>query len=54
MGFLESFAPYHLLLSISWLGFFGVVIVSYVAINLVFAFAYLACGADALATAGTP
>jgi inward rectifier potassium channel len=48
LGFLESFAPYHLLLSISWLGFFGVVIASYVAINLVFAFAYLACGADAL------
>jgi len=52
MGFLESFAPYHLLLSISWLGFFGVVIASYVAINLVFAFAYLACGADALVGSG--
>jgi inward rectifier potassium channel len=52
LGFLESFAPYHLLLSISWLGFFGVVIASYVAINLVFAFAYLACGADALVGSG--
>jgi len=41
-----------LLLSISWLGFFGVVIASYVAINLVFAFAYLACGADALVGSG--
>jgi len=48
LGFLESFAPYHLLLSISWSGFFGVVIASYVAINLLFAFAYLACGLDAL------
>jgi inward rectifier potassium channel len=48
LGFLESFAPYHLLLSISWSGFFGVVIASYVAINLVFAFAFLACGSDAL------
>jgi len=52
LGFLESFAPYHLLLSISWLGFFGVIIASYVAINLVFAFAYLACGADALVGSG--
>jgi len=48
LGFLESFAPYHLLLTASWAGFFGVVIASYIAINLVFAFAFLACGADAL------
>ena len=48
LSFLESFAPYHLLLSISWWGFFGVVVASYIAINLGFALAYLACGADAL------
>src|SRR4029077_10483877 len=30
LGFLESFAPYHLLLTASWAGFFGVVIASYV------------------------
>jgi inward rectifier potassium channel len=53
LGFLESFAPYHLLLTASWAGFFGVVIASYVAINLAFAFAYLACGPDALVGAGT-
>ena len=48
LSFLDSFAPYHLLLSISWSGFFGGVIATYVAINLVFAVAYLACGSDAL------
>jgi len=52
LGFLESFAPYHLLLTISWSGFFGVVVTSYVVINLVFALAYLACGADALVGSG--
>jgi inward rectifier potassium channel len=52
LSFLESFAPYHLLLSISWYGFFGIVTASYVAINLVFAFAYLACGSDALVGSG--
>jgi inward rectifier potassium channel len=52
LGFLESFAPYHLLLTISWFGFFGVVIASYLAINFAFAFAFLACGPDALVGAG--
>jgi inward rectifier potassium channel len=52
LGFLESFAPYHFLLSISWSGFFGVVIASYLAINFGFAFAFLACGPDALVGAG--
>jgi inward rectifier potassium channel len=48
LGFLESFAPYHLLLTISWAGFFGVVSVTYLVLNLLFAVAYLACGPDAL------
>ena len=52
LSFLDSFAPYHLLLSISWYGFFGLVTASYVAINLVFALAYLACGPDALVGSG--
>src|SRR5471032_523414 len=29
LGFLESFAPYHLLLTIPWLGFLGVVSATY-------------------------
>jgi inward rectifier potassium channel len=48
LSFLESFAPYHLLLTLSWWGFFGVVVASYIAINFGFALAYLACGADAM------
>ncbi len=53
LGFLDSFAPYHFLLTISWSGFLGVVIASYLAINLGFAVAYLACGPDALVGAAT-
>jgi len=52
LGFLESFAPYHLLLTISWTGFLGVVSASYLALNLAFAITYLACGPDALLGAG--
>src|ERR1700675_1138498 len=52
MGFFESFAPYHLLLTISWGGFFGVVSASYLVLNLVFAVAYLACGTNALVGVG--
>ena len=48
LGFLESFAPYHLMLTISWTGFLGIVSASYLALNLLFAVAYLACGHDAL------
>jgi len=52
LGFLDSFAPYHQALTISWWGFFGLVVASYVVINLVFALAYLACGPDALVGTG--
>ena len=52
LGFLATFAPYHLLLTISWTGFLGVVSVTYLALNLLFAVAYLACGPDALLGAG--
>src|SRR5262249_11670114 len=48
LGFLETFAPYHLLLRISWPGFLGLVAATYFVLNLLFATAYLACGADAL------
>src|SRR5665213_862298 len=52
LGFLESVAPYHLLLTTSWPGFLGFVALLYVAVNLVFAVAYLACGPHALVGAG--
>jgi inward rectifier potassium channel len=44
LGLLETVAPYQLLLTISWTGFLGVVALLYLAVNLVFAGAYLACG----------
>jgi inward rectifier potassium channel len=52
LGFLESFAPYHLLLTTSWTGFLSAVVVTYFALNLVFAAVYLACGPDALSGSG--
>lgn len=52
LGFLDSFAPYHLLLTISWAGFLGAVSVIYLALNFVFAIAYLACGPNALVGSG--
>jgi inward rectifier potassium channel len=48
LGPVESFAPYHLLLTISWPGFLGVVALLYVVLNVLFALAYLAAGPDAL------
>jgi inward rectifier potassium channel len=44
--------PYHLLLTIPWMGFAGIVSVAYLCINTVFAFAYLA-GGDCLEGART-
>ena len=53
LGFLQSFAPYHQLLTISWGGFFAAVSVSYLVLNLIFSVAYLACGPDALLGPGS-
>jgi inward rectifier potassium channel len=50
-GLLEDFAPYHFLLTTSWTGFLCVVSSTYLVLNLAFAGAFLACGADALAGA---
>jgi len=52
LGFFASFAPYHQLLTASWRGFLAAVILSYLALNFVFALAYLACGPDALLGSG--
>jgi len=52
LGFFESFAPYHALLSMSWPAFLGAVVVTYFVLNFLFALAYLACGADALVGSG--
>ncbi len=53
LGWFESFAPYHQLLTTSWLGFLALAGAAYVALNVVFAFGYLACGADALQGPGS-
>jgi inward rectifier potassium channel len=48
LGPFASLALYQQLLTISWIGFLGLVTVLYVALNLLFALAYIACGPDAL------
>src|SRR5262245_32093595 len=48
LGLLETIAPYQQLLTVSWTGFFAVVLALYLAINVVFAYAYLAAGSTAL------
>src|SRR6185312_2788792 len=52
LGFFESFAPYHALLSMSWSAFLGAVVVTYFVLNFLFAMAYLACGPAALIGSG--
>ncbi len=50
----ESLSLYHWLLTISWPKFIGFIAGSYVAVNALFAFAFLLCGPDALqSTAGS-
>ena len=48
MPFLASLNPYHFFLTISWKKFIVTVISGYVLANVIFALAYLACGADAI------
>jgi inward rectifier potassium channel len=52
LGLLGTVAPYHLLLTISWLGFIAVVALLYLFLNLLFAVLFLACGPEALAGPG--
>jgi inward rectifier potassium channel len=53
LGFLDSLAPYHQLLTISWGGFLGVASLLYLILNLAFAAAFMACGSDALLGPGS-
>ena len=52
LGWLESFAPYHHLLTVSWASFLGIATACYLLLNVLFAIAYLAAGDDALAGPG--
>jgi inward rectifier potassium channel len=45
---LSSLSLYHWLLTISWPRFLGFITATYVVVNTLFAFAFLACGPDAL------
>ncbi len=48
LGLLETIAPYQQLLTVPWPGFLGAVVLVYLALNVLFAMAYLACGPDAI------
>jgi inward rectifier potassium channel len=48
LSYLESLSPYHALLTISWTRFYIVLLLSYVAFNILFAGCYFLCGPGAL------
>jgi inward rectifier potassium channel len=48
LGLLETLAPYQQLLTVSWTGFFAIVVVVYLLINLIFAVAFVAFGPNDL------
>src|SRR5215468_1857592 len=48
LGLLETLAPYQQMLGASWTGFFGIILVLYLIINITFALLYLGAGPDAL------
>ena len=48
LGLLETIAPYQQLLTVSWTGFFAIVVALYLLINALFALAYFAEGSTAL------
>jgi inward rectifier potassium channel len=48
LGFWSSFSAYHAMLTIPWWQFFGAIAILYLAVNALFAAAYLACGPGAL------
>ena len=48
LGLLETVAPYQQLLTVSWTGFFAIVVALYLLINALFALAYFAEGSTAL------
>ena len=48
LGLLETLAPYQQMLQASWTGFFGIVLAVYLLLNLLFAYAYVAVGSQAL------
>jgi inward rectifier potassium channel len=49
MPFLRAFSPYHAMLTLSWPGFYVVIIAAYLVVNALFATAFFLCGPEALA-----
>ncbi len=49
LPFWSSLSPYHLLLTVSWGKFLGLMMLSFVLINTAFALAFMACGEGAMA-----
>ncbi len=47
-SFFRSLNPYHSLLTMSWIKFHTMVVLSYFFVNVFFALAYLACGPEAI------
>jgi inward rectifier potassium channel len=48
LRFWSSFSAYHAMLTLPWWQFFGATALSYLLVNCLFAYAYLACGPGAL------
>lgn len=48
LPFLSSLSGYHYMLTISWPMFYAMILGGYLAVNALFALAYLACGMDSL------
>jgi inward rectifier potassium channel len=51
-SFFRALNPYHALLSMSWLKFYVMVVLSYFLVNTVFALLYMACGLEAIQGSG--
>ena len=51
---LRSLSMYHAMLTMSWTRFFAVMVSTYFAVNILFAFGYIACGEGALAGVTDP
>ncbi len=50
LSFWASLSPYHTLLTMTWLRFISLMTLYYLLVNMLFAFAYMLCGAGALTT----
>ncbi len=50
LSFWQYFSPYHFTLTMTWWQFFAITAATYLLVNTLFAWGYLACGADSLGT----